>query len=118
MTFCGSILLFTTLYGSPTIIALFCSSLILKAEKLFLYVQRCIVGRIFPTYQVYFQNTEHKTIQRLVSEMALSEANLIDKLKKLYPDGLIYADQYIKKTGLLTYEIHKQAKICQKTRIE
>lgn len=50
--------------------------------------------------------------------MALSEANLIDKLKKLYPDGLIYADQYIKKTGLLTYEIHKQAKACQKTRIE
>ena len=48
----------------------------------------------------------------------LSEVELVEKLKKLYPDRVIYTDTYLKRAGSLSYEIYKQAKNSQKSRIE
>ena len=50
--------------------------------------------------------------------MALAESAAIEKLHKLFPTGVIYADQYMKQTGLLSFEVHKIAKASGKTGAE
>ena len=50
--------------------------------------------------------------------MALDEAVAVERLQKLFPTGVIYADQYMKQTGLLSFEVHKIAKANGKTRAE
>ena len=50
--------------------------------------------------------------------MALDEAAAVERLQKLFPTGVIYADQYMKQTGLLSFEVHKIAKANGKTRAE
>ena len=50
--------------------------------------------------------------------MALDEAAAVERLQKLFPTGVIYADQYMKQTGLLSFEVHKVAKANGKTRAE
>ena len=50
--------------------------------------------------------------------MALDESAAVEKLQKLFPTGVIFADQYMKQTGLLSFEVHKIAKACGKTRAE
>ena len=44
---------------------------------------------------------------------------IIDKLQKIFPTKIIYEEQYIKQAGVsLTFEIHKQAKVCHQTYIQ
>ena len=43
---------------------------------------------------------------------------IVDKLHKIFPTKIIYAEQYIKQAGRLTYQIHKLAKSCQQTPIQ
>ena len=50
--------------------------------------------------------------------MALSESEAVEKLQKLFPNKVIFADQYLKQTGVLSYEIHKIAKATGQTRAE
>lgn len=50
--------------------------------------------------------------------MALSESEAVEKLLKLFPNRVIFADQYLKQTGVLSYEIHKIAKARGQTRAE
>ena len=50
--------------------------------------------------------------------MALSESEAVEKLQKLFPNRVIFADQYLKQTGVLSYEIHKIAKATGQTRAE
>ena len=35
--------------------------------------------------------------------MALSESEAVEKLQKLFPNKVIFADQYLKQTGVLSY---------------
>ena len=48
--------------------------------------------------------------------MATCEKDLLDRLTKLFPDRIIYADLYLKRTGALSFEIYKQAKASQQSR--
>lgn len=50
--------------------------------------------------------------------MALAESAAVEKLQELFPTGVIFADQYLKQTGPLSYEVHKIAKAGGKTRAE
>ncbi len=50
--------------------------------------------------------------------MALSETAIIEKLQKLFPSRIIFADQYLKRTGILSYEVYKIAKENKQTRTE
>lgn len=56
--------------------------------------------------------------KRQVENVALSKDDLIARLHKLFPEGLIYADQYLKQTGVLSLEIHKQAKASGQSRVQ
>ena len=50
--------------------------------------------------------------------MAITAADVINKLKVLFPNGIIYEEQYLKRTGALSFEVHKQAKASQMTRVQ
>lgn len=50
--------------------------------------------------------------------MAITEADIVSKLKVLFPNGIIYEEQYLKHTGALSFEIYKQAKASQMTRVQ
>ena len=50
--------------------------------------------------------------------MAITEADLVSKLKVLFPNGIIYEEQYLKHTGALSFEIYKKAKASQMTRVQ
>ena len=50
--------------------------------------------------------------------MAITEADLVSKLKVLFPSGIIYEEQYLKHTGALSFEIYKKAKASQMTRVQ
>ena len=50
--------------------------------------------------------------------MALAESAAIEKLQQLFPNRVIFADQYLKQTGLLSYEVHKIAKSSGQPRAE
>lgn len=50
--------------------------------------------------------------------MAITAVDVINKLKVLFPNGIIYEEQYLKRTGALSFEVHKQAKASQMTRVQ
>lgn len=50
--------------------------------------------------------------------MAITAADVINRLKTLFPNGIIYEEQYRKHTGALSFEIYKQAKTKQMSSIQ
>ena len=50
--------------------------------------------------------------------MAISATDLIKKLNTLFPNGVIFEEQYQKHVGALSYEIYKQAKASQMSSVQ
>ena len=56
--------------------------------------------------------------QKEDAQMAITAADVINRLKTLFPNGIIYEEQYRKHTGALSFEIYKQAKTKQMSSIQ
>ena len=95
-------------------ISLFCS--------LPYYADSIVYQRTFASFQeagcafCFFEILLWKARRGII--VALDESAAVEKLQKLFPTGVIFADQYMKQTGLLSFEVHKIAKACGKTRAE
>lgn len=50
--------------------------------------------------------------------MAMLEIDVVNKLKQLFPNGIIYEEQYRKHTGALSFEIYRQAKSHQMSSVQ